>query len=327
MDRLEELHGRWEASNAPAQKMRCPTWAEDINCFSMHESMQEQQQRMQEEYEQMYKPHACELHAWDANGFDRCVANRRIILIGDSLMRQMFQSLACLLGPVTASEHASNWSDTSSTSAVNYPMPGYPGKYVSKQFWGELQLVSGASVHARIFGSFSSILLEDLLTELGPLTERDVIITNFGAWYPRFVKQDGGVVVSSTYQRFERDMADLMRVLRQTPAQVLWRSYAPTHFGGESGAYVSGEDYQEGCKPAALGEVWYDKWVADYLSSCGAKCDRVHMLPVFQLSLNKHQSHLGSISKATVGSQSDCRHWCSNVLHAWNQVLYNKLCF
>ncbi len=70
-------------------------------------------------------------------------------------------------------------------------MRGGGGKYVNKQFWGELQLVSGASVHARIFGSFSSILLEDLLTELGPLTERDVIITNFGAWYPRFVKQVG----------------------------------------------------------------------------------------------------------------------------------------
>lgn len=79
----------------------------------------------------------------------------------------------------------------SHAGAVNYPMPGYFGKYVNKQFWGELQLVSGASVHARIFGSFSSILLEDLLTELGPLTERDVIITNFGAWYPRFVKQVG----------------------------------------------------------------------------------------------------------------------------------------
>lgn len=56
--------------------------------------------------------------------------------------------------------------------------------------------------------------------------------------------QDGGLEVSSTYQRFERDMADLMRLLRQTPAQILWRSYAPTHFGGEFGAYVSGEDYQ-----------------------------------------------------------------------------------
>lgn len=35
-------------------QVKCPTWAEDINCFGMHESMQkEQQQRMQEEYEQV----------------------------------------------------------------------------------------------------------------------------------------------------------------------------------------------------------------------------------------------------------------------------------
>ncbi len=51
---------------------------------------------------------------------------------------------------------------------------------------------------------------------------------------------------------------------------------------------------QEGCKPAPVGEVWYDQWVVEYLKSCGAKCDRVHMLPIFQMSLTKHDSHLGA---------------------------------
>lgn len=72
---------------------------------------------------------------------------------------------------------------------LDYPMPGYPGKHVSKQFWGDIQLAGGGSLHARIFGSFSGMLLEDLLAELAPLIQDDVIVTNFGAWYPQFVKK------------------------------------------------------------------------------------------------------------------------------------------
>ena len=35
--------------------------------------------------------------------FAQCTAKRRIIMIGDSLMRQQFQSLACLTSNVTVS--------------------------------------------------------------------------------------------------------------------------------------------------------------------------------------------------------------------------------
>ena len=50
-----------------------------------------------QEFRKVFKPHACELHAWNASHFEECLAGRRIIIIGDSTMRQAFQSLACLL--------------------------------------------------------------------------------------------------------------------------------------------------------------------------------------------------------------------------------------
>ena len=34
----------------------------------------------------------------DARHFSQCLQGRRVIMIGDSTMRQMFQSLACILG-------------------------------------------------------------------------------------------------------------------------------------------------------------------------------------------------------------------------------------
>ena len=45
---------------------------------------------------------------------------------------------------------------------------------------------------------------------------------------------------SNLLDRFKRDMTDMLRRLRAHPAQVLWRSYAPSHFGGELGSFVLG---------------------------------------------------------------------------------------
>ena len=72
---------------------------------------------------------------------------------------------------------------------MDYPAPGFPGKSVEKIYWGDLRLRGGGRVHARIVGSYSAELIEDILSELGPLTARDVVVVNFGAWYPRFAVQ------------------------------------------------------------------------------------------------------------------------------------------
>lgn len=50
---------------------------------------------------QVFKPFQCDLRPWDAQKFAQCASKKRIIMIGDSLMRQQFQSLACLTGNVS----------------------------------------------------------------------------------------------------------------------------------------------------------------------------------------------------------------------------------
>ncbi len=68
-------------------------------------------------------------------------------------------------------------------------MPGNFGRPITKSFWGDMQLQSGGSLHARIFGSYNGELLDNLLEELAPIEATDIIIVNFGAWYPRFAWQ------------------------------------------------------------------------------------------------------------------------------------------
>lgn len=56
-----------------------------------------------QEYRKTFEPHACELNAFDASDFSQCMAGQRLIIIGDSTMRQVFQSLACILHEEVAS--------------------------------------------------------------------------------------------------------------------------------------------------------------------------------------------------------------------------------
>ena len=43
---------------------------------------------------------------------------------------------------------------------------------------------------------------------------------------------------SRLLDRFQRDMTDMLRRLRAHPAQILWRAYSPSHFGGELGSFI-----------------------------------------------------------------------------------------
>lgn len=54
--------------------------------------------------EQVYKPYDCDLRPWNPEHFAECTAAKRIIMIGDSLMRQQWLSLACMLADVTVSQ-------------------------------------------------------------------------------------------------------------------------------------------------------------------------------------------------------------------------------
>ena len=50
-----------------------------------------------QEFRQVFQPYACDLHAMNTTHFSQCLKGQRLIIIGDSTMRQVFQSLACLL--------------------------------------------------------------------------------------------------------------------------------------------------------------------------------------------------------------------------------------
>ena len=73
----------------------------------------------------------------------------------------------------------------------------------------------------RSFGTYQAQLWDDIFAEFAPITENDVILVNFGAWYPRFKISEPHL----PWQEWQNAMTELFtQKLATTPAQVLLRA-------------------------------------------------------------------------------------------------------
>jgi len=62
---------------------------------------------------------------------------------------------------------------------------------------------SGSKVACRSFGTYESRLWDDVFSEFKPLTSDDIILVNFGAWYPKYKISEPFV----PYMQWEDSMA------------------------------------------------------------------------------------------------------------------------
>lgn len=80
-----------------------------------------------------------------------------------------------------------------------------------------MKLKGGGDIILRSFGRFNITLWDRVMGELEPVTDRDIILVNFGAWYHRFFF-DGG---PDEFKAWRDDVHELLfERLRHYPAQV-----------------------------------------------------------------------------------------------------------
>ena len=252
----------------------------------------------------------CQLPAFNARQVSKCLSNKRLILIGDSLMWSQFESLACMLSREAVSSQSYMLFDAK-----------HFHKFEDSKYRGDMRLPNNASVHMRGMNKFDMNRWQAWVSELGGLRPEDVLVVNFGAHYTEGTVEE--------YQRTMREV--ILGVLRKLPCTVIWREYSPVHFGGPSGKFFHNITISA-CVPAAVGETEYNEYTVSLLRRCGAACAHIRWLPVFGPSLGRHGSHAGDhIPEKARGYwihalHHDCRHFCLNVVNLWNQILFGMIC-
>jgi hypothetical protein len=167
----------------------CPAWLHDYDCQHPPPSEHVDPATIKQEYRKIFAPDECALAPFDpTNLAAKLGAGRRLIMLGDSLMRLHFYSLACLLRDHITAGSSGVWDASSLKWKGNYAYDWGGGQNgtVAKQFVGEFHLASGGSVYLRDTGEYNQSLFDDLLSDFGALTPNDVLIVNWSAWYHRF---------------------------------------------------------------------------------------------------------------------------------------------
>jgi hypothetical protein len=128
------------------------------------------------------------------------------------------------------------------------------------------------------------------------------------------------------------------------PGTLFLRELSPTHFSGDdAGLYqnITGAV----CTPfdAASGYRWIGRDLSYILQRCrngmpvGATmtrgqlsgCNRIFVIPVFDISQTQYDAHFGSFSRKVDAARADndCVHWClpSAAVDSWGDVLFHPL--
>jgi len=304
-------------------------------------------------------PQKCDLLPWDAKTFGESVRNKRVLFAGDSILKNLFQSLACQLesaGLVTV--------DTVEFGLIE------PSESVAEKVRDVRKVLAeeGAwrDVHLKVYNATLRYLRSEWLVEVSKqenstlfypslqlsdaiqtaLPDVDLLILETGAWWNNgkatlengrfFGYSDENFPYGQGFSQFGMAMWNVCDEITTSypDLPIVWATSPMYHYNCHKYSRP-GRDLDE-VLTKGVGTIGFDYGRINAINNAirtmlwhHKHSRRLHLLPMMEMAMQRGDSHPGTSDKTDFESgQSfrDCLHYCMpGVPDFWNQALLTLL--
>ncbi|TYJ24974.1 hypothetical protein E1A91_A07G016100v1 [Gossypium mustelinum] len=291
-----------------------------------------------------WQPKDCEMEEFEGSKFLKRMKDKTLAFVGDSLGRQQFQSLMCM---ITAGKNSPDVLDVGKDYGLVIPPGGKRPNGWAYRF---------PSTNTTVLYYWSSTLCDlEPLNILNPQTEYamhldrppaflrdfldriDVLVLNSGHhWNRGKLKANKWIMYVGGEPNTNRRIADmgsaknftihstLKWLNSQLPThphlKAFYRSISPRHF--VNGDWNSGGSCNNTI-PMSIGKEVLQEESTDQSAANAVRGTRIALLDITALSQVRDEGHISRFSLTASPGVQDCLHWClPGVPDTWNEILF-----